>query len=45
MIRYVLLALSVVTKGPLTFILCGLTFGLALIAWSVLLRSAPDQRR
>ncbi len=29
---YVLIALSVVTKGPLSFVLCGLTFGLALIA-------------
>jgi 4-amino-4-deoxy-L-arabinose transferase-like glycosyltransferase len=28
---YVLIALSVLTKGPLSFVLCGLTFGLALI--------------
>ena len=29
---YILVALSVVTKGPLSFVLCGLTFGVALIA-------------
>jgi 4-amino-4-deoxy-L-arabinose transferase-like glycosyltransferase len=29
---YLLIALSVVTKGPLAFVLCGLTFGLALVA-------------
>jgi len=29
---YLLLAGSVVTKGPLTFVLCGLTFGLAMLA-------------
>jgi len=28
---YVLIALSVLTKGPLSFVLCGLAFGLALI--------------
>src|SRR5262245_29424611 len=28
---YVLLALSVLTKGPLSFVLCGLAFGLALL--------------
>ncbi len=28
---YVLIALSVLTKGPLSFVLCGLTFGLALL--------------
>jgi 4-amino-4-deoxy-L-arabinose transferase-like glycosyltransferase len=35
---YVLLALSVVTKGPLSFVLCGLTFGLALLASAELRR-------
>jgi 4-amino-4-deoxy-L-arabinose transferase-like glycosyltransferase len=29
---YVLLSAAVVTKGPLAFVLCGLTFGLALVA-------------
>jgi len=29
---YVLIALSVVTKGPLSFVLCGLAFGVALLA-------------
>jgi 4-amino-4-deoxy-L-arabinose transferase-like glycosyltransferase len=29
---YVLIALSVMTKGPLSFVLCGLAFGLALVA-------------
>ncbi len=29
---YVLIALSVVTKGPLSFVLCGLALGLALLA-------------
>ena len=29
---YVLIALSVITKGPLSFVLCGVTFGLALSA-------------
>lgn len=29
---YALIALSVVTKGPLSFVLCGLTFGVALVA-------------
>src|SRR5205814_4327472 len=31
---YALIALSVVTKGPLAFVLCGLAFGLALLASS-----------
>lgn len=29
---YVLIAGSVITKGPLSFVLCGLTFGLAMLA-------------
>ena len=29
---YLLIALSIVTKGPLSFVLCGLTFGMALAA-------------
>ena len=29
---YLLIACSVVTKGPLAFVLCGLTFGLAILA-------------
>jgi 4-amino-4-deoxy-L-arabinose transferase-like glycosyltransferase len=35
---YVLIALSVLTKGPLSFVLCGLTFGLAVVV-------SPDLRR
>jgi len=29
---YLLIAVSVVIKGPLAFVLCGLTFGLAIVA-------------
>ncbi len=35
---YVLIALSVLTKGPLSFVLCGLTFGLAVLVSSDLRR-------
>jgi 4-amino-4-deoxy-L-arabinose transferase-like glycosyltransferase len=35
---YVLIALSVLTKGPLSFVLCGLAFGLALLVSSDLRR-------
>ena len=38
MAGYVLIAFSVLTKGPLSFVLCGLTFGLAMLVSSDLRR-------